>query len=48
MELERDVLVPSTRDVPVIEGGVVAAIRELANRGLGSNRIARTVGIERK
>jgi transposase len=31
----------------VIEGEIVAVIRELANRGLGSKRIARAVGVAR-
>jgi transposase len=47
MELERDVLVPPTAEVPVIEGELVAAIRELAGRGVGSKTIARTVGVAR-
>jgi hypothetical protein len=47
MELERDVLVPPTGEVPVIEGELVAAIRELAGRGIGSKTIARTVGVAR-
>src|SRR5262245_16838551 len=47
MELEREVLVSPTGEVPVIEGELVAAIRELAGRGLGSKTIARTVGVAR-
>ena len=44
MELERDMLVSPTGEVPVIEGELVATIRELAGRGVGSKTIARTVG----
>jgi transposase len=47
MDLERGVLVSPVGEVPVIEGELVAAIRELAGRGLGSKTIARTVGIAR-
>ena len=47
MEFERDVLVSPTREVPVLEGEVVARIRELRNRGVGSKMIARTVGVAR-
>src|SRR5687768_14830825 len=47
MELERDVLVSPTGEVPVIEGELVATIRELAGRGVGSKTIARTVGVAR-
>jgi transposase len=47
MELERDVLVSPTGEVPVIEGELVAMIRELASRGVGSKTIARTVGVAR-
>ena len=47
MELERDVLVSPTEEVPVIEGELVATIRELADRGVGSKTIARTVGVAR-
>jgi transposase len=47
MELERNVLVSPTGEVPVIEGELVAAIRELAGRGVGSKTIARTVGVAR-
>jgi transposase len=47
MELEREILVSPTGEVPVIEGELVAAIRELAGRGIGSKTIARTVGIAR-
>ncbi len=45
MELERDVLVSPTVEVPVIEGEVVTAIRTLANRGLGKKTIAREIGV---
>jgi hypothetical protein len=44
MELERDGLVSPMQEVPVIEGELVATIRELASRGVGSKTIARTVG----
>jgi transposase len=47
MELERDVVVSPMAEVPVIEGELVATIRELASRGVGSNAIARTVGVAR-
>jgi transposase len=47
MELERDVLVSPIGEVPVIEGELVATIRELADRGVGSKTIARTVGVAR-
>jgi transposase len=47
MELERDGLVSPIREVPVIEGELVATIRELASRGVGSKTIARTVGVAR-
>ena len=39
MELEREVLVSPTWEVPVIEGELVATIRELAGRGVGSKTI---------
>jgi transposase len=45
MELERDVLVSPTGEVPVIEGEVVTAIRTLAGRGVGKKTIAREVGV---
>ena len=45
MELERDVLVSPTGEVPVIEGEVVTAIRTLADRGVGKKTIAREVGV---
>jgi transposase len=47
MEFEAGVLVPPTAEVPVIEGEIVTAIRELANRGIGSKTIARAVGVAR-
>jgi transposase len=47
MELEAGLLVPPTAEVPVIEGEIVTTIRELANRGVGSKTIARTVGVAR-
>jgi transposase len=45
MELERDVLVSPSGEVPVIEGEVVTAIRTLADRGVGKKTIAREVGV---
>lgn len=45
MELERDVLVSPTVEVPVIEGELVTAIRTLAGRGVGKKAIAREVGV---
>jgi transposase len=47
MELEAGVLVPPVAEVPVIEGEIVTAIRELASRGVGSKTIAREVGVAR-
>lgn len=47
MEFNGDVLVSPTGEVPVIEGELVATIRELAGRGVGSKTIARTVGVAR-
>ena len=47
MELERDSLVSPIQEVPVIEGELVATIRELAGRGVGSKTIARTVEVAR-
>ena len=47
MERERDGLVSPIGEVPVIEGELVGAIRELAGRGVGSKTIARTVGVAR-
>src|SRR5688572_23927776 len=45
MELERDMLVSPSGEVPVIEGEVVTAIRALAGRGVGKKTIAREVGV---
>jgi transposase len=45
MELERDMLVSPTGEVPVIEGEVVTTIRMLAGRGVGKKTIARKVGV---
>src|SRR5262249_5732719 len=47
MVLEAGVLVPPTAEVPLIEGEIVTAIRELASRGIGSKTIAREVGVAR-
>jgi transposase-like protein len=47
MEFERDVLGSPVREVPVVEGEVVLAIRALADRGVGSRAIARAVGVAR-
>src|SRR5262245_26027453 len=47
MELEAGVLVSPTPEVPVIDGDIVTAIRELANRGVGSKTIAKQLGIAR-
>ena len=47
MELERDVLVSPTQEVPVVEGEVVLAIRALADCGVGSKAIARALGVAR-
>jgi transposase len=47
MEVERGKLVSPTQEVPVIEGEIVTAIRELADRGWGSKAIAREVGVAR-
>ena len=47
MELERGNLVSPTPEVPVVEGEIVTAIRELAGRGWGSKAIARELGIAR-
>jgi transposase len=47
MELERGNLVSPTAEVPVIEGEIVTAIRELAGRGWGSKAIARELGVAR-
>src|SRR5688572_32084891 len=47
MEQGHKGLVSPMVEVPVIEGELVAAIRELAGRGVGSKTIARTVGVAR-
>jgi transposase len=47
MECERGFLVSPTAEVPVIEGEIVTAIRELADRGWGSKAIARELGVAR-
>ena len=47
MELEAGGLVSPAPPVPVIEGEIVTAIRELASRGIGSKTIAREVGVAR-
>ena len=47
MEFERGNLVSPTPEVPVVEGEIVTAIRELAGRGWGSKAIARELGVAR-
>src|SRR5688572_816999 len=47
MEFERGDLVSPTAEVPVVEGEIVTAIRELAGRGWGSKAIARELGVAR-
>lgn len=47
MELDRGDLVLPAPEVPVIEGEIVTAIRELADRGWGSKAIARELGVAR-
>jgi transposase len=47
MELEAGVLVSPAAEVPVIEGEIVTAIRELASRGVGCKTIAREIGVAR-
>jgi transposase len=47
MELEAGVLVSPAPEVPVIEGEIVTAIRELARRGIGTKTIAREIGVAR-
>jgi len=47
MELERGDLVSPVPEVPVIDGEIVTAIRELADRGWGSKAIARELEIAR-
>ena len=48
MELERDVLVSPTAEVPVVEGEVVPRFATLADRGVGKKAIARAVGVARE
>ena len=47
MELEAGVLVSPTPEVPVIDGDIVTAIRELTSRGIGSKTIAKQLGVAR-
>jgi len=47
MELEADVLVSPVPEVPVIDGDIVTAIRDLASRGIGSKSIAKQLGVAR-
>jgi transposase len=47
MELERGDLVSPAPEVPVVEGEIVTAIRELAERGWGAKAIARELGVAR-
>lgn len=47
MELRQGGLVSPIEEVLVLEGEVVAAIRELASRGVGSKRIAQALGVAR-
>lgn len=47
MERGEGVLVSPMREVPVLDGDVVATIRALAARGVGSKRIAQAVGVAR-
>ena len=47
MELERVDLVSPAPEVPVVEGEIVTAIRELVDRGWGSKAIARELGVAR-
>jgi hypothetical protein len=47
MEFERGDLVSPTPEVPVVEGEIVTAIRDLTGRGWGSKAIARELGIAR-
>jgi transposase len=47
MEFERGDLVSPTVEVPVVEGEIVTAIRELASRGWGSKAIAKELGVAR-
>ena len=47
MEFEAGVLVSPAPEVPVIDGDIVTAIRDLANRGVGSKTIAKELGVAR-
>ena len=47
MELEAGVLVSPAPEVLVIDGDIVAAIRDLASRGVGSKTIAKQLGVAR-
>jgi transposase len=47
MELKRGDLISPAPEVPVVEGEIVTAIRELAGRGWGSKAIARELGVAR-
>jgi transposase len=47
MEQERGVLVSPIAEVPVVEGEIVTAIRELTNRGWGAKAIAAELAIAR-
>src|SRR5262245_1806339 len=47
MELEGGILVSPQPEVPVIDGDIVTAIRELASRGVGSKTIAKQLGVAR-
>jgi transposase len=47
MEVERGNLVSPAAEVPVIDGEIVTAIRELAGRGWGTKAIARELAIAR-
>lgn len=47
MDGERGRLVSPIEEVPVIEGEIVTAIRELAERGWGTKAIARELGVAR-
>jgi transposase len=47
MELEAGVLVSPAAEVPVIDGDIVRAIRDLASRGVGSKAIAKQLGVAR-
>jgi transposase len=47
MELEAGNLVSPVPEVPVIDGDIVTAIRDLASRGIGSKSIAKQLGVAR-